>query len=267
MTEPLTPTTPDVVILLPEEPASMGDVFGPVAPALAQALGPMPPVPRLVVPINGVELELGVHTTPCADQALFGDLANSPLRTELDEPVAAHRAHTTISYAHNPDDVWSGLDLVTNMTATILDQSAAVAVWLPEQMLVNTDVLYVGDVARDQPERTWFRVHSMWLDDARTEALGFTRGLARIGWPELQLHGVAQDPGRVWNEFTTSVGSLLAQREPAPVAGGRLTVGEVTYSLRPGTGLLGDQVLELVPEPTDQTEPTDRPKRSWFRRR
>lgn len=267
MTESPTPTTPDVVILLPDEPTSMGDVFGLVAPALAQALGPMPPVPQLVVPINGVELDLGLHTTPYADQPLLGDLANSPLRAELEEAVAAHRAHATISYADNRDDVWSGPDLVTNVTATILDQSAAAAVWLPGQMLVNTDVLYVGDAARDQPERTWFRVHSMWLDDARTQTMGFTRGLARIGWPELQLHGVAQDPGRVWNEFTASVGSLLAARQPPPVAGGQLTVGETAYTLRPGTGILGDPVLDLVPETIDRTEPAGRPKRSWFRRR
>lgn len=267
MTASPTPTTPDVVILLPDVPTSMGDVFGLVAPALEQALAPMPPVPQLVVPINGVELDLGLHTTPCADQALHGDLANSPLRAELDEPVATHRAYATISASDKPDDVWSGPDLLTNVTATILDKSAATAVWLPGQMLVNTDVLYVGDVARDQPERTWFRVHSMWLDDARTQTMGFTRGLARLGWPELQLHGVAQDPGQVWTDFTASVGSLLAARQSPPVAGGQLTVGETAYTLRPGTGILGDPVLDLVPETVERPEPTDRPKRSWFRRR
>lgn len=260
MTESTTPAaSPDVVILLPDVPTSMGDVFGLIAPIMAQTLAPLPPMPQLVAPINGVPMDLGLQTTPVTDQALLADLANSPLQGELAEPVQAHRAHATITAAGGDSDVFASMELVSNVAASILDKSAATAVWLPGQLLVTTDVLYVGDVSRENIERTWFRVHALWADDARTQSLGFTRGLTRFGWPELQLHGATTDPSQLWREFTDSLGARLAQRQPAPREGDALTVGGFEYQLRPGTDLLGDPVLELAAAPPR--------KKSWFRRR
>ncbi|KQY54577.1 MULTISPECIES: hypothetical protein [unclassified Nocardioides] len=259
------PTRPDAVILLPAVPATMAEVFGVVSPELAAALEGVPPVPALASRVNGCELTLGVVGAPITDRDLLADLSTSPLRATLEPAVAAHRAYATITAP--TDDPWTSSDLVSNLVAYLLDDTDAKAVWLPRQMIVNTDVMYVHDVAEGQPERTWFRVHAM--QGSAGAATAFTRGLGAFGWPEVQATNWPGGPADAFTALTEALGARVRERR-ALGAGEQLELAGTRFSLQPGTDVVGQglDVLDLVPggASTGPTVAEPARKRGWFRR-
>lgn len=254
MTEPSAAPGPDIVVLLAEVPTTMGEVFGNAIPALVAEHKDIPPFP-LRITTDGNDLDLRVHPTPVPDDSLLRDLGTSPLAPTLHPAVDGHAAHATFALVDPITDPWDGFEALSTLAAFTIDQTGAKAVWLPAQSIVTTDVMYLHDV-ENAAERAWFRTHAMWLDEAQGLSLGFTRGLTRFGWPELQLSGLAQDPAQTWERLTAAVAERLLDHRP-PEPGDSLDLAGIGYTLQPGTDLLGDPVLDLVPA---------RKKRRWFGR-
>lgn len=239
------PSGPTVVahILLGGVPSSMGEVLAPLDPATAGRMANVPPVPQLVLPVNGVDVDLGVHTSPVPADALAQDLGVSPLRQTLEPAVAAHRAHVSVTVPVGAD--WrSSLAVFANVVARLLDRDDAKAVWLPQQRLLTTDVMFQGDV-HDRPELVFARVHAMWEAGQGGPSIGFTQGLAAIGGTEVQLGANGVPPAQLFEDLRRAVADSLAAGT-LPSAGGRLTVAGYSLGLVPSTSrVTGGPVLEL----------------------
>lgn len=242
---PQRPSGPTVVarILLGGVPTSMGEVLAPLDPATAQRMANVPPVPQLVLPVNGVDVDLGVHTSPVPAEALAPDLGVSPLRQTLEPVVAAHRAHVSVTVPVGSD--WrSSLAVFANVVARLLDRDDAKAVWLPQQRLLTTDVMFQGDV-HTRPELVFARVHAMWEAGQGGPSIGFTQGLAAIGGTEVQLGANGVAPAQLFEDLRRAVADSLAVGT-LPSAGGRLTVAGYSLGLVPSTSrVTGGPVLEL----------------------
>lgn len=239
------PSGPTVVarILLGSVPSSMGEVLAPLDPATAGRMANVPPVPQLVLPVNGVDVDLGVHTSPVPADALAPDLGVSPLRQTLEPAVAAHRAHVSVTVPVGAD--WrSSLAVFANVVARLLDRDDAKAVWLPQQRLLTTDVMFQGDV-HTRPELVFARVHAMWEAGQGGPSIGFTQGLAAIGGTEVQLGANGVPPAQLFEDLRRAVADSLAAGT-LPSAGGRLTVAGYSLGLVPSTSrVTGGPVLEL----------------------
>lgn len=239
------PSGPTVVarILLGGVPSSMGEVLAPLDPETAGRMASVPPVPQLVLPVNGVDVDLGVHTSPVPADALAPDLGVSPLRQTLEPAVAAHRAHVSVTVPVGAD--WrSSLAVFANVVARLLDRDDAAAVWLPQQRLLTTDVMFQGDV-HTRPELVFARVHAMWEAGQGGPSIGFTQGLAAIGGTEVQLGANGVAPAQLFEDLRRAVADSLAAGT-LPSAGGRLTVAGYSLGLVPSTSrVTGGPVLEL----------------------
>lgn len=239
------PSGPTVVarILLGSVPSSTGEVLAPLDPATAGRMANVPPVPQLVLPVNGVDVDLGVHTSPVPADALGPDLGVSPLRQTLEPAVAAHRAHVSVTVPVGAD--WrSSLTVFANVVARLLDRDDAKAVWLPQQRLLTTDVMFQGDV-HTRPELVFARVHAMWEAGQGGPSIGFTQGLAAIGGTEVQLGANGVAPAQLFEDLRRAVADSLAAGT-LPSAGGRLTVAGYSLGLVPSTSrVTGGPVLEL----------------------
>lgn len=255
------PPTPAVSahVLLSTVPADMGEVLSSIQPGMGDPLTGVPLLPSFEMGVNGAELTIGAFAQPISDPGLQRDLATSPLRQTLAQPVAEHRAFISLG-VNPPQDFAATLHTWATVLAYLLDREDAAAVWLPYQQLVTTDVMFMGWAERDMAVNLT-GVHAMWLDEARTTSIAFTSGLAALGGRELQLRG-ARQPAAAHGLLQGAAAPQIAQsRLPQP--GGTLVVDGTPHQLVEGTGIGGRPVLDLVAQPGAQ-QPSEKPKkRRW----
>lgn len=258
---------PSAVLLFPAgkpAPANAAEAFGPIAEPIGPALADLPNGEQRLLKLNNLTVEVGFWDTNMENRQLFADLAISPLKQTLDPIVREGRAFASISVLEG--DATNALMLVSQFVGTLFEETGAEAVWLPEQGLVNSKVMFMHDLYEDQMERTWFRVHAMRAGGDSPESVAFTRGLRVLGAHELQFRGVSE-PAALFEQLTAATAALLKDgRVPAP--GTELAVGGAAYRAVPGEDLVGEGVPVLELEPAATAPPVEKSRRKgWFGKR
>jgi hypothetical protein len=143
--------------------------------------------------------------------------------------------------------------------AYLIENLGAKGVWIPAQMNVTTDVLFIGDM--EDPARNFARVHAMWLDQQQGVSLAFTAGLRALGWRELLVRRPVQ-PAAIFEDLRAALAEAL-NRQRLPTLGTTMSLGGEPHQLVEGTHVLdGSPVFELVPAAGPAL--TDPPKkRRW----
>ncbi|WP_163544710.1 hypothetical protein [Occultella kanbiaonis] len=256
------PPTPAVSahVLLSSVPTDMGEVLSSIQPGMGDPLAGAPLLPSFEMRVNGADLTIGAFGAPISDPRLQADLANSPLRQTLTQPVADHRASISLG-VNPPQDFAASLDTWATVVAYLLDRDDAVAVWLPYQQHVTTDVMFMGWAERDMAVNLT-GVHAMWLDGDQTASVAFTSGLAALGGRELQLRG-ERGPAAAHALLQAGTAAELNQRR-IPQPGGTIVVEQTPYLLVEGTGAVdGRPVLDLVAQLPGQQAAEKPKKRRW----
>ncbi|ACQ80404.1 hypothetical protein Bcav_2152 [Beutenbergia cavernae DSM 12333] len=230
------------VVLLAEAPRSLGEIVSAISPSMGDPLMDAPVLPRLDITINSHQFVVGGLTSPVEDRQLGGDLAVSPMRSRLTPVVEGHRGAITVGVVLDAD--WTGaMATFTNVVANVLDRPDAGGVWIPEQAMVTTDVLFQGEAAQ-HPALTWTRVHAGVLDAQQGMSFAFTRGLAALGGRDVQLVATAE-PARLFEDLRQALAEELA-RGALPRLGGSLTLAGGEFTLTEGTSVAGlGPVLDL----------------------
>lgn len=256
------PPTPAVSahVLLSSVPTDMGEVLSSIQPGMGDPLAGVPLMPSFGMTVNGADLTIGAFGEPISDPRLQVDLSTSLLRQRLTEPVAEHRASISLGVSP-PQDFAASMDTWATVVAYLLDRDDAVAVWLPYQQQVTTDVMFIGWAERDMAVNLT-GVHAMWLDQAQGSSVAFTSGLAALGGRELQLRGERQPAAAHGLLQAGTAAELNQSRLPQP--GGTLLLDNAPYQLVESTGVVdGRPVLDLVAQQPGQ-QPAEKPKkRRW----
>ena len=226
-------------ILVEAAPASMGDALAPLGAQLGEKLGALPLMPTLGLPVNDTDLTVGVAAQPITDRRLLSDLAISPLRERLTEPVARHQAVISVSLDPATAQVWEATTTWANVVAALLNRTDAVAVWLPYQERVTTDVLFQGQMRR--PADNIVGTIAMWSDEARTTSFGTTRGLDLMGGRDLEVQ-MAVEPAALFRMLQDAVAAAWDRRR-APVAGDVITIGHTSHALHERPAITGDRTV------------------------
>ncbi|HEY9564375.1 MAG TPA: hypothetical protein VIR30_11455 [Nocardioides sp.] len=247
-------------------PASAAAAFSPVAESLAAALADLPNGELRVITVNGTALQVGFWDTPMQNRALLADLATSPLRDRVEASIVDGQAFASVAVVDG--DIRPALTLLSQVCGSILEDTSADAIWLPEQSLVTTEAMFMHDLYEDQIERTWFRVHAMRIGGDSPDALAFTRGLRVLGNHELQVR-LPGEPAELFTMLTEAVATCLRQ-ERRLEPGSEIVLGGTTHRAVPGEDLVdeGVAVLDLVPSGDSAGAPEEpHKKKGWFSRR
>ncbi len=245
----------EAYVLLEQAPLDMGAVLSAIGEGMGDPLAGVPLMPRLELGVNGAELVIGAVDAPVDDPGLAADLTTSPMRQRLEPVVASHRAHVTLGITPASQTFYGPMLTWTNVLAYLIDNLGAKGVWIPAQMSVTTDVLFVGDM--EQPTRNFARVHAMWLDQQQGASLAFTAGLRALGWRELLVRRHDQ-PAAIFQDLRAALAEVL-DRHQLPALGSTMSLGGVPHRLVEGTHVIdGSPVFELVPAPAEEPR-----KRRW----
>ncbi len=242
----MTSTHPwSVQFLLPTRPPTVGHAIEAFLPNFGEDAR-LNGAQRIAIPAREHEVHLWVDdaepAAAVAAEATTAPAADAHLAREL---ARTHRATLSVGL-QQVVSTRDGHDIVHAMvTGLCEDGPPSPVLWFAHQERLMT-AGSVQAAAGRKPRELWYAVHAAPDQAVPGTSWAWTRGLSRIGLPEIELRGSSTGPEELRASLAGELDYTITERR-SPEPGKRIKVAKTWYEITPATDpTTGKPYLDLV---------------------